>query len=70
MFGSRGRLSGPLLLLLAAFGIFVGLAAVGAMAAPTHHATALANSVTYQDSTGENPAALDIGTVVVSNDDQ
>jgi hypothetical protein len=28
-----------------------------------------ANSVTYQDSTGENPAAPDITTVVVSNDD-
>ena len=28
-----------------------------------------ANSVTYQDSTGENPAAPDITTIVVSNDD-
>lgn len=29
-----------------------------------------ANSVTYQDSTGEDPAAPDITTTVVSNDDQ
>jgi hypothetical protein len=28
-----------------------------------------ANTVTYQDSTGENPAAPDITTIVVSNDD-
>jgi len=28
-----------------------------------------ANSVTYQDSTGENPAAPDITTIVASNDD-
>ena len=28
-----------------------------------------ANTVTYPDSTGENPAAPDITTIVVSNDD-
>ena len=28
-----------------------------------------ANTVTYQDSTGENPAAPDITTIVVSNND-
>jgi hypothetical protein len=48
----------------------VGLAvAVGATAATTRHAVTLANSVTYQDSTGESPNALDIGTVTVSNND-
>lgn len=38
----------------------------GAPAAPSAPA---ANSVTYQDSTGENPAAPDITTIVVSNND-
>lgn len=32
-------------------------------------ATSAGNSVTYQDSTGEGPAALDIQQIVVSNDD-
>ena len=31
--------------------------------------TAAANSVTYNDSTGEDPAAPDITTIVVTNDD-
>ena len=33
------------------------------------HPPGAANSVTYQDSTGENPAAPDITTIVVSNND-
>lgn len=41
-------------------------AASGAPAAP---AAPAANSVTYQDSTGENPDAPDITTIVVSNND-
>ena len=48
------------------FGLSV---AVGATAATETGHRALAGSVTYQDSTGEDPNALDIGTVVVSNDD-
>jgi hypothetical protein len=54
--------------------------AVGAVALPTVAAGALptgkatraaitANSTTYTDSTGEDPAAPDISTIVVSNDD-
>lgn len=41
-------------------------AATGGTAAP---AAAAANSMTYQDSTGEDPAAPDITTITVSNDD-
>ena len=47
--------------------------AVAAFAVPTLASGALsapaANSVTFQDSTGEDPAAPDITTVTVSNDD-
>jgi hypothetical protein len=52
-------------LALAAVASLVALptVAAGAPAAP------VANSVTYQDSTGENPAAPDITTIVVSNND-
>lgn len=50
--------------------LFIGLvAAVGATAGTETRLVGLANSVTYQDSTGEDPNALDIGTVTVSNDD-
>jgi hypothetical protein len=46
----------------------VGLPAV-AGAAPAGTAAPAANSTTYQDSTGEDPEAPDITTIVVSNDD-
>lgn len=52
--------------LLAAAGAF---AAAGATAEPSTRAAPLVNSVTYSDSTGEDPAAPDITTVVVSNND-
>jgi hypothetical protein len=41
-------------------------AATGALSGP---AAPAANSTTYQDSVGEDPAAPDISTIVVSNDD-
>lgn len=41
----------------------------GATAGPGSIIAPLGNSVGYQDSTGEDPNALDIGTVTVSNDD-
>ena len=40
-----------------------------AAAAPAETAYVAANSVTFQDSTGEDPAAPDITSIVVSNDD-
>lgn len=43
--------------------------ASGAFSAPATPAAATANSTTYQDSQGENPAAPDITTVTVSNTD-
>jgi hypothetical protein len=44
--------------------------AAGALPAETTGPTAVtANSATFQDSSGENPAAPDITTIVVSNDD-
>jgi hypothetical protein len=50
-----------------AFAVVVLLtAATGGTAAPS---LATVNSMTYQDSTGEDPAAPDITTIVVSNDD-
>jgi len=59
-------------LLLAVVGAIVALPTVAAGALPsgaTAPAAPAANSVTYQDSTGEDPAAPDITTIVVSNDD-
>lgn len=53
-------------LLATAAGAF---AAAGATAGPSTQAAPLVNSVTYSDSTGEDPAAPDITTVVVSNND-
>jgi hypothetical protein len=50
----------------------VALPAVASGALPTGKATptaVTANSTTYTDSTGEDPAAPDITTIVVSNDD-
>lgn len=43
--------------------------ASGALSGSTASVAAAANSQTYQDSSGENPAAPDITTIVVSNDD-
>jgi hypothetical protein len=57
-----------LLALPAAAGVAL-LAAVTGAASPSGTAAPAANSVTYQDSTGEDPAAPDITTIVVSNDD-
>jgi hypothetical protein len=56
------------LTLLAAAGVVaVALLAAGGQAAP---ASGAANSVTFPDSTGEDPAAPDIASIVVSNDDR
>lgn len=44
-------------------------AASGAFSAPSTSTTMVANSTTYQDSTGENAAAPDITTLTVSNTD-
>ena len=54
------------------FALAVGASLVAlptAAAAPTESAFVAANSATFQDSTGEDPAAPDITTIVVSNDD-
>lgn len=58
-------------LALAALAVLVAVPTVasGAPASPSATAAPAANSVTFQDSTGENPAAPDITTVVVSNND-
>ena len=57
-------------LLLGAFAVVVALTiAVGAPAATAVHTAVLANTLSYQDSTGEDPNSLDIGAVTVSNDD-
>jgi hypothetical protein len=68
---TRGRRAPPVVALVPfAAALLFGLAvAVGATAATETAYRALPGSVTYQDSTGEDPNALDIGTVVVSNDD-
>ena len=44
-------------------------AATGAPASAPTPARVAANTATYQDSVGENPAAPDITTIVVSNND-
>jgi hypothetical protein len=44
-------------------------AASGGLTGPAAPATVAANSTSYQDSTGENPAAPDITTLTVSNTD-
>ena len=70
MFSPRNRSPGALALILVLSVVTIGLAAaVGATAGTTRHEVTQANSVTYQDSTGENANALDISTVTVSNDD-
>jgi hypothetical protein len=66
-----GRLRSPgLLLLIATACVALPAAAVGARPdAVASPAAVAANSTTYQDSTGEDPAAPDITTIVVSNND-
>ena len=56
---------------LAVAAIVVALpTAAGALPTGANAPTAVsANSTTFQDSTGEDPAAADMGTIVVSNDD-
>jgi hypothetical protein len=54
------------LVLAAALAVALPAAATGAPASPARVA---ANTATYQDSVGENPAAPDITTIVVSNTD-
>jgi hypothetical protein len=55
-----------LVLAIAVAVVALPTAASGALAGP---AAPAANSATFQDSTGENPAAPDITTITVSNDD-
>ncbi len=58
-----------LLVAIAVAVIALPTAASGALSSPTASTVVAANSTTYTDSTGENPAAPDITTIVVSNDD-
>src|SRR5262249_14161265 len=65
---SRPAVAGVLALVLVA--LVVGLSVlVVATTATAQRQVVRANSITYQDSTGEVPAALDISAVTVSNDD-
>jgi hypothetical protein len=60
----------PGLLLATAIAVVaVPTAASGALAGPAAPNAVAANSTTYQDSSGENPAAPDITTLTVSNTD-
>jgi hypothetical protein len=63
------RLRAPRLLALSAVAGIALLAAVSGAASPLGSAAPAANSATFQDSTGEDPLAPDITTIVVSNDD-
>jgi hypothetical protein len=63
------RLRAPRLLALSAVAGIALLAAVSGAASPLRTAAPASNSTTYQDSTGENPAAPDITTLVASNND-
>ena len=49
--------------------IVLPAAASGALSSPATPAATAANEMTYQDSSGENPAAPDITTLTVSNTD-
>ena len=49
--------------------VAVPFLASGALATPNAPKAPAANSTTYQDSSGEDPAAPDITTITVSNDD-
>src|SRR5919108_2579311 len=65
------RLSRPpaLLRILVLAGMLLSVGAGAGTLASAAPARVAANTTTYQDSTGENPAAPDITTVVVSNND-
>jgi hypothetical protein len=65
------RLSRPpaLLRILVLAGVLLSVGAGAGTLASAAPARVAANTTTYQDSTGENPAAPDITTVVVSNND-
>ena len=66
----RPLTSPGLVLAIATAVVALPTAAAGALPSGTASPTlAAANSTTYQDSTGEDPAAPDITTIVVSNDD-
>ena len=66
----RPLTSPGLLLAIAVAVVALPTIASGALPSGTAAPTLVAaNSTTYQDSTGENPAAPDITTIVVSNDD-
>lgn len=58
-----------LVLAIAAAVVALPAAASGALSTPAAPAATAANSTSYQDSTGENPAAPDITTLTVSNTD-
>ncbi len=58
-----------LVLAIAVAVIALPAAASGALSAPAAPSAIAANSTTYQDSAGENPAAPDITTLTVSNTD-
>jgi len=63
-------LTRPVLVLAIALGVVVlPTAATGALSGANAPLGPAANSVTYQDSVGEDPAAPDITTIVASNDD-
>jgi len=57
------------LVLAAATAVALPAAATGAATSATAPTRVAANTTTYQDSVGENPAAPDITTIVVSNND-
>lgn len=58
-----------ILLAIAVAVVTLPTVASGALSGSSAPALAAANSTSYQDSTGEDPAAPDITTIVVSNDD-
>jgi hypothetical protein len=57
------------LVLVTAMAVALPAAATGSPSSATTPARVAANTTTYQDSVGENPAAPDITTIVVSNND-
>jgi hypothetical protein len=63
------RLRAPRLLALPAVAAIALLAAVTGAASPLGGSAPAANSVTFNDSTGEDATAPDITTIVISNDD-
>jgi hypothetical protein len=59
----------PALVLAIVVAVVLPTVASGALSSPTAPQAQAANSMTYQDSSGENPAAPDITTITVSNTD-